>query len=121
MSQGRLLVVEKSAQTLGVVDLDTGRRVASVALSGSAPHEVGVSDDGRRAVVPIYGDSVVGAPGSDGSTVDVVHLVHLAVRTIDLGVPSRPHDVAPAPGGRFYVTAELRRALLLLDPDSDAV
>lgn len=117
MTAGRLLVVEKSACALGIVDLVSGARVAGVPLSGVAPHEVAATADGAHAMVPIYGDSVVGAPGTDGRTVDLVDLRALEVRTVDLGAAGRPHDVALGPDGRFYVTAEVGRAVLVLDRD----
>lgn len=126
MSPGRLLVVEKAAHALGVLDLASGERVGGIGASGVTPHEVAASRDGRRAYLPVYGDANVGEPGIDGSTIDVVDLDAIgadragdsqrARRTIDLGAPSRPHDVALGADGRLYVTAELQRAVLVLDP-----
>jgi hypothetical protein len=42
--------------------------------AGVTGHEVIASPDGRTAFVPIYGDSGVGLPGSDGSKLVVVDL-----------------------------------------------
>lgn len=117
MPQGRLLVVEKGAGTLGVIDLESGLRVGGVAASGVVPHEVAASADGATAILPVYSDSGVGRPGTDGQTVDVVDLRDLRVlRTVDLGSPSRPHDAALTTDGRIVITAEIRRELLILDP-----
>lgn len=39
-----------------------------------------------------------------------------ALRVYDLPPGSRPHDVAPAPDGRVWYTAQRRGALGILDP-----
>ena len=65
-SSGLLLVANKGDHTLGIVDPGEGRQVATVEESGITGHEVIASPDGRTAFVPIYGDSGVGRPGSDG-------------------------------------------------------
>jgi len=128
MPAGRLLVVEKADRSVGVVDLDSGRRIGGVRASGFTPHEVVATADGKRAFLPVYGDANVGQPGTDGSTVDVVDLRELDDRkvkddkgqhvTIDLGEPARPHDVALGVEGRIYVTTESLRAVTILDPET---
>jgi DNA-binding beta-propeller fold protein YncE len=128
MPAGLLLVVEKADRSLGVVDLDSGRRIGGVRASGFTPHEVVATADGKRAFLPVYGDANVGQPGTDGSTVDVVDLRELDDRkvkddkgqhvTIDLGEPARPHDVALGVEGRIYVTTENLRTVSILDPET---
>jgi len=67
--------------------------------------------------VPIYGNSGVGRPGTDGSTIDVVDLQgRKLAATIDLGKPLRPHRAEWGPDGMLYVTAELGNAVDVLDP-----
>ena len=65
---GLLLVANKGDQTLGLISPDAGRQIATVAEGGVTGHEVAASPDGRRAFVPIYGNSGVGLPGTDGRT-----------------------------------------------------
>ena len=63
-------------------------------------HEVAVSPDRRYGFVPIYGNSGVGKPGTDGATVQVVDLnLARTVRLIDLGKPVRPHCAKFGPDG----------------------
>ena len=90
-----LLVANKGEHTLGIVDPASGKQVAAVDEGGVTGHEVIASPDGRTAYVPIYGDSGVGKPGTDGT-----HLVanldlagrKIAVRSILDGRPSGlPH------------------------------
>jgi len=115
---GDLLVVNKGDDTLGLVDFARGETVATVPLSGRSGHEVAVHPSGGTAIVPIYSDAPVGAPGSEGRTIDVVDLATMTVvRTVDLGAPSRPHCPVFG-GGWLYVTAETRNAVLVLDPAS---
>jgi DNA-binding beta-propeller fold protein YncE len=128
MPVGCLLVVEKGDRSLGVIDLDSGRRIGGVRASGFTPHEVAATTDGTRAFLPIYGDGNVGQPGTDGRTLDSIDLRELddkKVRddkgqhtTMDVGEPARPHDVAIGVEGRVYVTTELLGTLTILDPEN---
>jgi YVTN family beta-propeller protein len=119
---GVLLVANKGDHTLGIIDPVTGRQVATVEQSGVTGHEVVASPDGRTAYVPIYGDSGVGRPGSDGRAVDVVDLTgRQRVATFDLGRAERPHCAAFGHDGRLYVTTELTNTLTVLDPATGRV
>ena len=68
---GLLVIANQKEHTVLVVDPDDRRELARVVV-GVNGHEVMVSKDGRFAYVPIYGNSGVGRPGTDGSTIDVV-------------------------------------------------
>src|ERR687898_847484 len=63
---GTLLVANKTDRTLSVIDAAAGKAVRAVPEDGPTGHEVAASPDGKVAYVPIYGDSGVGRPGSDG-------------------------------------------------------
>ena len=65
--QPRLLVAEKGAQSLAIIDPASGSVLASVPEGGITGHEVIASADGKLAFVPIYGNSGVGKPGTDGT------------------------------------------------------
>ncbi len=89
---GFLLVANKGEHTLGIIDPVAGKQVAVIDESGVTGHEVIASPDGRTAYVPIYGNSGVGRPGSDGQTMDVIDIAsRKRVATIDFGRPERPH------------------------------
>ena len=115
---GWLLVANKADQSLGIVDPVTHEQVANVPVGGVTGHEVVASPDGTRAYVPIYGDSGVGRPGSDGRTLAVVDLATRAVvQTLDFGRGVRPHHPVVGPkDGLLYVTAELDEAVSVIDP-----
>lgn len=119
-SAGLLLVANKGDRTLGLIDPDGGRQVATIMEGGVTGHEVVASPDGKRAFVPIYGDSGVGLPGTDGSTMDVIDLGgRKAIKSIDFGHGVRPHCAVFGPkDGLLYVTTELDKAVTIIDPDS---
>jgi YVTN family beta-propeller protein len=117
-SHGVLLVANKGEQTLGIIDPDSGKQVATVPEGGTTGHEVIASPDGRFAYVPIYGNSGVGKPGTDGSNLIVVDIVsHKIIGNVDFGHGVRPHCPMFGPkDGMLYVSTELDNAITIIDP-----
>lgn len=121
-SRGTLLIVNKADQTLGIIDPAAGREVATVKLSGFTGHEVTASPDGRLAYVPIYGDSGVGAPGSNGDSVDVIDIAaRKIVHIIKMPSAVRPHCAIYAPDGMLYVSSELTDSVDIINPKTNEV
>ncbi len=119
---GVLLVANKGDHTLGIIDPVAGHQVATVEESGITGHEVIASPDGRTAYVPIYGDSGVGRPGSDGKTMDVIDIaLRKRVATIDFGRAERPHCPMFGPDGRLYVTTEITNTITVIDPKTNQI
>lgn len=106
-----LVVVNKSDDTVTILDAKTGARRATVTV-GRGPHEVEVLADGKTAAVSDYGKA--GEPGHTVTLVDVDRGV--AVGTIELGAGTRPHGLEALADGRLLVTAEGTKELLLVDP-----
>lgn len=117
-STGLLLVANKGDRTLGLVDFDDERQIAAVPLYEVTGHEVAASPDGKRAFVPIYGDSGVGLPGADGHKLVVIDLrLHRVTNILEFGHGVRPHCAVFGPkDGILYVTTELDNAITLIDP-----
>jgi DNA-binding beta-propeller fold protein YncE len=111
-----LVVANKAEATLSLVDLAGGEVVATLP-TGQGPHEVGISPDGRFALVTDYGTGQ--APGSTLTLVDVAAAA--VVRTIELGEYRRPHGVVWLDGRRALVTAEANQALLEIDVQAGTV
>ena len=115
---GKLLVAQKGDHSLAIVDPAAGTVVASVAENGVTGHEVAGSPDGRFAVVPIYGNSGVGRPGTDGQNILVIDLAtHSIVANIEFDHGVRPHCPVFGPkDGMLYVTTELDHSVTVIDP-----
>lgn len=113
-----LLVANKSDHTLGLIDPVAGKQIAAIPEDEITGHEVIASPDGRRAFVPIYGNSGVGGKGTDGRLIRVVDLARKEiVGTIDLGKGLRPHCAMIGPkNGQLYVTTELAESVTVIDP-----
>ena len=115
---GRLLVAQKGDQSLAIVDPVSGAVIASVPEGGITGHEVIASPDGRFAYVPIYGNSGVGMPGTDGANLVVIDIAaHKIVWNLDFAHGVRPHMPLFGPkDGLLYVTTELDQSITLIDP-----
>jgi YVTN family beta-propeller protein len=112
---GFLAVANQGDHTFLLLDLAAHTTLAKVEV-GVNGHEVVVSPDGKFAYVPIYGNSGVGKPGTDGRTIDIVDLhSHTIAEHIDFGKPVRPHCAKFGPDGFLYVSAELANAIFVVD------
>ena len=110
-----LLVLEKKANTLAIVDPAT-LTIVGRAPAGPDPHEVEASPDGKLAYISNYG-------GSDSSlhTISVVDLIaQKALPPIDLGALHSPHGLAFA-GGKLYFTAETNKVAGRYDPATQTI
>jgi YVTN family beta-propeller protein len=116
--QGVLLVANKGDNALGIIDPVAGRQIAEVAEGGVTGHEIAASPDGRFAYVPIYGNSGVGMPGTDGTNMIVIDLaLRKVVGNVDFGKGVRPHLPVFGPkNGLLYVSTELERSISIIDP-----
>ena len=116
--KGVLLITNKGDRTLSLVDPATNKQIATIPEEGVTGHEVAASADGRRAFVPIFGDSGVGKPGTDGTLMRVMDLAKREiVGTVDFGKGVRPHcPVFCARTGLLYVTTENEKSVAIIDP-----
>jgi len=117
-AQSRLLVAEKGAQSLAIIDPAGGKLLVSVPEGGITGHEVIASADGKLAFVPIYGNSGVGRPGTNGDNIAVIDIATQKVTgNIDFTHGVRPHCPMIGPkDGRLYVTTELDKTISIIDP-----
>lgn len=117
---GTLLVTNKGDRSLSLIDPETNKQFAVIPEDGVTGHELAASPDGKRAFVPIYGDSGVGKPGTDGSLMRVIDLEKRAiVGTLDFGKGVRPHcAIFNEKTGLLYVTTENDKTVSIIDPNA---
>jgi YVTN family beta-propeller protein len=115
---GTLLIAVKGTQSLAIVDPSSAKVTATVPEGGITGHEVIASADGRLAFVPIYGNSGVGKPGTDGRNIAVIDIAsQKMVGSIDFDHGVRPHCARIGPkDGLLYVTTELDQSITVIDP-----
>lgn len=115
---GVLLVANKGDRALSLIDPVAKKEVGRVPENDTTGHEVIASPDGKFAYVPIYGDSGVGKPGSDGTHMIVVDLAtQKVVGDVDFGKGVRPHCARIGPkDGMIYVSTELSQTISIVDP-----
>jgi YVTN family beta-propeller protein len=113
-----LLVANQKDRDLSIIDPTAGQQVAAVPEGGITGHEVAASPDGRTAYVPIYGNSGVGKPGTDGRNMVVIDIAARKVTgDVDFGRGVRPHCVLFGPkDGLLYITTELDNSVTVIDP-----
>ncbi|HYO15363.1 MAG TPA: YncE family protein [Thermoanaerobaculia bacterium] len=110
-----LLVGNKAEATVSLIDLGSGKVVATVP-TGAGPHEIAVSPSGKTALVANYGAR---EPGSSLTILDVPGAK--VVKTIDLGEYRRPHGVVFLDEKRALVTSEASKSLLEVDVEAGKV
>ena len=117
LAQGATLAVANKAEaTVSLIDLDSGDVVATLA-TGEGPHEIGISPDGRFALVTNYGTRE-----QDGNSLTLIDIPAASVvKTIDLGEYRRPHGVEWLDDESAAVTVEANKALIVVDVARDKV
>jgi YVTN family beta-propeller protein len=119
-ASGWLLVANKGDNAMGIIDPIAGKQITEVAEGGVTGHEIITSADGKLAYVPIYGNSGVGLPGTDGTNMVVIDLAaRKVIGNVDFGKGVRPHCPKFGPkNGLLYVSTELDRSISIIDPAS---
>src|SRR5205807_1292352 len=91
------------------------RKVIGEVPTGTAPHELTVSEDGKLAFVGNYGAQV---PGDSLSVIDLA--AQKEIRRYNLGALRRPHGMVQS-HGKIYFTAEVNKVVARYDPASESV
>ena len=111
-----LVVANKAEATASLINLASGA-VAATLPTGEGPHEVGISPDGRFAMVSNYGRR-----GSAGQSLTLIDIPSASVvKTIDLGEYRSPHGVEWLDDARVAVTVEANQALIVVDVEKGTV
>jgi YVTN family beta-propeller protein len=111
-----LVVANKSDATVSLLNLASGE-VGATLPTGEGPHEVGISPNGRFALVTNYGGR-----GRNNNSLTLVDIAAASVvKTIDLGEYKAPHGVEWIDDKRAAVTVEANQALAVVDVDKGEV
>jgi DNA-binding beta-propeller fold protein YncE len=107
--RGTLIVTNKTPSTATIIDVATGRTLATLP-TGPGPHEIALSSTGRTAVVTDYG-----GPGAR-NTLTVIDVPSASVtRTISLGSYRAPHGIVYLPGDSLVaVTSEATGTVVIV-------
>jgi len=115
MSRDILLLVEKCAHCISWYDLESGKRVRSLALP-EFPHEFVVDRAQRYAYVGHYGVETSGHVGAGGHSILQVDIRSAElVRSIDLLPFNRIHGLQIDEQDRLYALSEEKATLLVLE------
>jgi YVTN family beta-propeller protein len=95
----------------------TLKELSSFTIPEGPPHELAISPDHKIAYIPIYGDGVYGRNPNPGHVIAMVDLVSKKLAgTIDISPYIAPHGIQVDAKGTVYVTCDLSRKFLVIDP-----
>lgn len=113
--RGTLLLVEKCSHCISWYEIESGKRLHSVALP-SYPHEFVTDRANRHAWVGHYGVETSGHTGAGGHSLLQIDIEAASLmRTIDLAPYNRIHGLQMDKHDRLYALSEERATLLVLD------
>lgn len=112
---GTLIVTNKTPSTATIIDVATGQALATLP-TGTNPHEVVLSANGRTAVITDYGTGA-------SPTLTVIDVpAKRVVRTISLGQYTAPHGIVYLPGDSLVaVTSERTNHVVIVAVGSSEI
>ena len=116
-----VLLVDKLGAHVRFLDAATLTERSNLELPKN-PHDFALSADHRFAYVPIYGSGIYGRNPDPAHEIYVLDLAeHKVAKVIDVSPYRSPHGVQIDANGLLYVTAELDRKILVVDPAAGRV
>jgi YVTN family beta-propeller protein len=116
-----VLLIDKMGGHVRFLDPVTLTERSNLALPRN-PHDFALSADHRFAYVPIYGPGIYNRNPEPGHELYVLDVGKREVaKIIDLSPYRSPHGVQIDAQGRLYVTAELERKVLVVDPEGGRI
>ena len=116
-----LIVIDKIGRHVRFFDPSNFKEISSLEV-GVAPHDVAISPDHKFAYIPVYGDGVYGKNPHPGHTIAIIDLGSRTVAgTIDVSPYEAPHGIQIDDAGKIYVTCDLSRKLLVIDPKTRTI
>jgi DNA-binding beta-propeller fold protein YncE len=111
-----LLLIDKLGGTIRFLDPATFKERSSIKVATN-PHDFALSADRKTAYVPLYGDGIYGRNPNPGHEVLIVDMdSQKVVGSVDVSPYRAPHGVQLDNQGTVYVTSDLDRKLIVIDP-----
>jgi YVTN family beta-propeller protein len=111
-----LVLIDKLGHHIRFFDPATYKELGNLDV-GINPHDLAISADHKTAYVPIYGDGIYGKNPHPGHEIAIIDLAsRQQTGTIDVSPYQAPHGIQIDSKGMLYVTCDLSRMLLVIDP-----
>jgi len=116
-----LVLIDKLGNHVRFVDPATFQEISNLPMD-TAPHDLAFSPDHKTVYVSIYGDGVYGRNPHPGHLIAIIDLVsRQQTGSIDVSPYQAPHGIQTDAKGILYVTCDLSRKLLVIDPKKRAI
>jgi YVTN family beta-propeller protein len=116
-----LILIDKLGNHARFIDPTTFKELSSIELE-VAPHDLAISPDHKTVYIPIYGDGVYGRNPHPGHTIAIIDLPSRQLTgSIDVSPYQAPHGIQIDSKGTLYVTCDLSRKLLVIDPKKRSI
>jgi len=116
-----LVLIDKLGHFVRFFDPATFKEISSVEV-GVTPHDLAISPDHKTVYTPVYGDGVYGRNPHPAHTIAIIDLPSRTVTgMIDVSPYQAPHGIQIDSAGTLYVTCDLSRKLLVIDPNKRAI
>ena len=111
-----LIMIDKIGGVVRFFDPKNLAEISNLTIEGT-PHELAISPGRKTAYVPDYGDGVYGRNPNPGHKIGVIDLATRMVRNyIDIAPYVAPHGLQVDSKGTLYVSCDISRKLLVIDP-----
>ena len=111
-----LVLIDKLGHYVRFFNPATYKEISSVEV-GVTPHDLAISPDHKTVYTPVYGDGIYGRNQHPAHTIAIIDLPSRTVSgMIDVSPYQAPHGIQIDEAGTLYVTCDLSRRLLVIDP-----
>lgn len=116
-----LVLIDKLGHRVRFFDPATFKEISNLDV-GVTPHDLAFSPDHKTVYTPVYGDGIYGRNPHPGHTIAIIDLgSRQQTGTIDVSPYEAPHGIQVDAAGMLYVTCDLSRKLLVIDPKKRSI
>ena len=116
-----LVLIDKLGHYVRFFNPATYKEISSLEV-GVTPHDLAISPDHKTVYTPVYGDGIYGRNPHPAHTIAIIDLPSRTVTgMIDVSPYQAPHGIQIDEAGTLYVTCDLSRRLLVIDPKKRSV